>query len=128
MDATLELAADEVAYLDEAGEIVVEQDLSGPGWDEEAVMVPEPQPHQLGPKMQMALEFIETHPGATKREVLEAAGVTCRPYGGAPDSVDRLRMRGLVYNLGRANRHSWYAWQPALNNGRPPGHWAPGHP
>lgn len=85
----------------------------------------------LGPKMQLALEYVGTHPGVTKREALDAAGHYCRPYGGAPDPVDRLFARGLLYNLGRSNRHRWYVWQDheLRNNDRPSGVWAPAaHP
>lgn len=62
----------------------------------------------IGPQMELALQFITEHPGCTKREALEAAGVFCRPYGGNPDSVDRLFTRGLIKNRGRRNRFALY--------------------
>jgi hypothetical protein len=128
-DLEVELGPGDVAYVDD-GRIVVEHDESGPGWAEEDVMTEKPRPRPIGPRMRTALEYIQTHPGATKRAALEAAGVTCRPYGGGPDTVDRLRMRGLIYNLGRSNHHAWYCWQRAelRNGGRPAGFYAPGHP
>lgn len=85
--------------------------------------------------MRRALEFIELNPGCTKREALDAAGVYYTPFGGAPDSVDRLFYRGLIYNGGRRNRYALY---PASDRYRPigpapvsdqlTGMWAPGHP
>lgn len=85
--------------------------------------------------MRRALEFIELNPGCTKREALDAAGVYYTPFGGAPDSVDRLFYRGLIYNGGRRNRYALYPasdrYRPigrAPVSDQPTGMWAPGHP
>jgi hypothetical protein len=110
MDMEIALAPDDVIYVDEAGQIVVERDESGPGWAEEDVTDPEPQPH-IGPKMQLALQYIETHPGASRREVLRGIGSYPRPWGWSLTPIDRLIRDGLVYDLGRRNRARLYAWQ-----------------
>jgi hypothetical protein len=44
MDMELDLAPGDVVYLDDTGQLVIEEDLSGPGWDEEAVMAAVPHP------------------------------------------------------------------------------------
>ena len=51
MDMELVLAPGDVVYLDDAGQLVIEEDLSGPGWDEEAVMA-----GSLGGRMPACLE------------------------------------------------------------------------
>lgn len=73
--------------------------------------------------MRDCLDYIWTHPGATKTEILHKTG-TCRSRGGG-DPVQRLASRGMVYNLGRDNCHAWYVWQPIE---QPAGFYAPGHP
>jgi len=74
-------------------------------------------------RMRACLTYIYDHPGATKTEILRETG-SRRSFAGG-DPVARLAGRGLVYNLGRDNRHSWYVWQPPE---RPDGMWSPGHP
>jgi hypothetical protein len=69
--------------------------------------LPEGDVAETGTQYAPALEFIELNPGCTKREALDAAGVHYHPFGGAPDSVDRLFRRGLVCNGGRRNRYAF---------------------
>jgi hypothetical protein len=120
-----DIASDEVVYVNDAGQIVVERDPSGPGWDEELVMAdPEPLPRPIGPRMREALDFIASHPGCSKSDIYRGTGVHRGARGGGP--VDRLLDRGLIYDLGPSHRYMLYAWQPqtAPENDRPAGTWA----
>jgi hypothetical protein len=122
-----DLGPDEVIYVDDSGQIVIEHDESGPGWAEEDVMAaPEPRPRPIGPRMAEALDYIRTHPGVCKADVFRNTGVR-RSANGA-DPMDRLLRRRLIYDLGPSRRYALYAWQESENNDRPVGVWVPGHP
>lgn len=75
--------------------------------------------------MREALDFIAAHPGCTKSEVYQNTGVYPKPFGNSPNSIKRLALRGMIYDLGRSNRARLYVWQPVE---RPAGAYVPGHP
>ena len=61
MDMELTLGPSDVVYLDDAGQLVIEHDESGPGWDEEAVMACPP-----GGLMPTCLESLENNDRPTR--------------------------------------------------------------
>lgn len=74
----------------------------------------------IGPRMAEALEYIRRSPGCCRADVYRNTDITAKPWGGSPNSIDRLVRRGLVEDLGRVNR-SWlvatdpgdsYRWRP----------------
>jgi hypothetical protein len=66
----------------------------------------------IGPRMAEALEFIRRSPGCCREDVYQATGVTRKPWGSSPNSIDRLIYRGLVEDLGRVNRAWLVAREP----------------
>jgi hypothetical protein len=76
--------------------------------------------------MREVLDFLAGHPGLSKADLKRALGRIGRNTHGK-DSVDRLLRRGMVYNLGPANRYRLYITL-AYAAERPVGSYAPGHP
>lgn len=108
----------------EDGRIVIEEDPTVSGDEDEDEMPKVRNPRPIGLRMADALEYIRTHPGVCKADVYRGANVGRSRDG--TDPIDRLLWRKLIYDLGPSHRYELYAWQEP--EPEPDGYWRPGHP
>jgi hypothetical protein len=136
-----DLGPDEVVYVNDDGQIVIEHDESGPGWAEEDVMTASrggrTMTPRIGPRMRLVRDYVTLHPGASVTETVYATHTSLNRrwvnHQHGREAVYRAERAGLIIiDRIQSNRYRLYDAElvelEARREAARDEYWRPGHP